>query len=469
MFPRLRTVLPEIGIAALLCFFALRELGTFPAPWADEGLFVTVAKMMATGKGYALPLLDQIWYAPYFLNVGPPLIVPSAISMMLFGISMEAARLPMVLWLAAATCLTYALTRRLFGRTEARWATLLLITLSAFINTGKPVLGEIPAMAFTLLGLLALLWPRGWKRTLGAGIAFGFAFLTKITFGILLPALGVAWLIALWKRDWKEARDITFIGILTVLVYLPWRIVEAMYTIGGNFYAEIYTFLFEGSGETAFLRVFSEQPQLLLRIPYLAFDVFLVLGVIGLWRTRRVPVTLAATVTTAVLLFALYCFNGFGWYRLLLPAHLLLLPFVPAGAFALPAPRKLIALGLTAICGWQFWWQFSHRGSSTATESGEAAEIVMRDFADRDLLIEQAEIFAQLPQNPHWRFVIPNLSFSMPEEYGTVTGTLCRVPLVRKMTETEIPTFTASGATVTRIAGRVYLIEPPYPCPHINQ
>ncbi len=464
------SLLPELGITLLLAFFALRELGTFPAPWADEGLFLVVAKMMAGGKGYSLPLLDQVWYAPYFLNVGPTLIVPSALSVMLFGLSIEAMRLPMVLWIAAASGLTYHFTQRVFGRTEARWATLLLITLSAFINTGKPVLGEIPAIVFTLMGLLALLWPRGWKRTVGAGVAFGLAFLTKITFGLLLPALGVAWLIALVRRDWKEARDLTVIGVLTVLVYLPWRIVEAMYTIGGNFYAEIYTFLFEGSGETAFLRVFSEQPELLVRVPYLAFDVFLILGLIGLWRSRtRVPVTIAATVTTTVLLFALYCFNGFGWYRLLLPAHLLLLPFVPAGAFALPAPRKLVIIGLGLICAAQFWWQFTHKGSSTATEGGEAVRYVLTEFANRDLLIEQAEVFAQLPLNPHWRFVIPNLSFSMPEEYGTVTGELCRIPLLRKMTEEQIPMFTQSGATVTPVAGRIYLIEPPYPCPHINE
>ena len=470
MLQRLRSSLPELGIVLLLAFFALRELGTFPAPWADEGLFMIVAKMVAAGKGYALPLLDQTWYAPYFLNVGPTLIIPSAVSVMLFGLSIEALRLPMVLWLTAATFLTYRFAYRLFGRRDACWSALLLVTLSAFINTGKPVLGEIPAMVFTLLGLLALLWPRGWKRTLGAGLAFGFAFLTKITFGLLLPALGVAWIIALARRDWKEARDLTLIGLLTVLVYLPWRMVEATYTIGGDFFAEIVNFLFAGGGETAFLRVFTEQPQLLLRMPYLAFDVFLVLGLIGLWGARKkVPVTVAATVTTAVLLFALYCFNGFGWYRLLLPAHLLLLPFVPAGAFALPAPRKVMMTGLGIICVAQFWWQFTHRGSSTATESGEAAIVVMQDFAERDLLIEQAEIFAQLPLNPHWRFVIPNLSFSMPEEYGTVSGALCRIPLLRKMTEEQIPAFTTEGAKVTRVAGRIYLIEPPYPCPHTNE
>jgi hypothetical protein len=71
---------PELGIAAIIAFFSIRELGTFPASWADEGLFIIVAKMVATGQGYALPLLDQVWSYPYFLNVGPALIYPSAAS-----------------------------------------------------------------------------------------------------------------------------------------------------------------------------------------------------------------------------------------------------------------------------------------------------------------------------------------------------------------------------------------------------
>lgn len=470
VFSRLRFFLPELAIATLFCFFALRELGTFPAAWADEGLFLIVAKMLAAGNGYALPLLDQTWYYPYFLNVGPTLIVPAAVSIKLFGLSIAAARLPMVLWLSLTTWLTYALTNRYFGRTEARWAALLLVTLSAFINTGKPVLGEIPAVAFTLLGLLALDFPRGWKRTTGAGVAFGLAFLTKLTFGLLLPALGVAWLIACIRRDWKEARDLTCVGILTIVVYLPWRITEELHTAAGGFFAEIYNFIFVGGGETAVLRVFTEQPQLLLRLPYLAFDVFLILGLIGLWRHRaRISLTTTVTITTLVLLFTLYCFNGFGWYRLLLPAHLLLLPFVPAGAFGLGAPRKLVILGLSTICVAQFWWQVTHRGSNPGTEGQVAADFVMREFQDKDLLVEQAEVFARLPVNPHWKFVIPNLSFSLPQEYGTVAGELCGIPLLRKMPKEEIAEFAASGATLTLVADRFFLIEPPYPCPHVNE
>jgi len=54
-------VLPEILLGALFLFFALRELGTFPAAWEDDGLFMTVARNLAEGWGFVLPVLDAAW------------------------------------------------------------------------------------------------------------------------------------------------------------------------------------------------------------------------------------------------------------------------------------------------------------------------------------------------------------------------------------------------------------------------
>ncbi len=465
MLTKAKSWLPEFLIAVLAGYFFLRELGSFPAPWADEGLFIAVAKTVTLGKGYALPLLDRLWEYPYFLNVGPTLIYPVALSLKLFGISSVAARIPMALYLALATALFYVFTRKLRGRGDARWATLLLVTFSGYVNTGKPVLGEIPAFAFLLMGLLVLGWGRGWKRSVGSGLGFGLAFLTKITFGLILPALGVAWLRACWKRDWPEVRALTVSGAVAALVFLPWRILEIAHTLGGSLSEEFHNFML-GGGDSELLYVLRVTPQVLLRLPYLAFAVLLVLGVAGMLRARETaPRSLALTVSTFIALFTLYFLNGYGWYRLLLPGHLLLLPFVPAGARALLRIRPLAGAALAAIIVAQFAWQLDHRGSNPSPEALEAVQAIEVGYADRALFIEQPEVYALLPDNSRWQLLVPPLSFSMPAEFRTISGSQCATPYVRKLNEEEIAAL--DPLQLTRLSGRYHVVIPPYPCPRI--
>ncbi len=451
--------LPELGITALLLFFSLRELGSFPASWADEGLFLTVAKMVALGRGYALPFLHTVWYYPYFLNVGPTFIYPAALAMHVFGISIAAGRIPMVLYIWTCAACLYAFTRKLFNLGAARWATLLLVTLSAFINTGKTALGEIPGFAFLLAGLIALEWSSTrTRRTVWSGIWFGLAFLTKITYGMVLPALGAAWLAALWKRKWGEALSLACTAAITVMVFLPWRILEMTHTLGGSLIEEIHNFI-GGGGKSEFFYVLREQSLLLTRLPFLAFGVFAILGGAGLWAARtRLSRTLWTTVTVLLLFFILYFFQGYGWYRLLLPGHLLLLPFVPTGAYTLFGKKKALAtLLLGSIVCLQAAWQFSHEGSNPSTEGDRVAAYVESHYHDRDIIIEQTEIFARLPDNPHWLFLVPNLSFSLPKRFTTLMGDLCTAPVLRKLSDEEQATYKAQ---LTRIAGTYFVITP---------
>src|SRR3989338_7740322 len=127
-----------IGVAL---FFFTRELGTFPAAWADDSLFMIVA----------LPILDRPWSSPYILGVGPTLLLPVALAIKLFGFSVAIARLPMLDFLCATAFCMYIFTNHIAGRNAARWTSALLISLSAFVNTGKPVLGEVPVFFFLLL------------------------------------------------------------------------------------------------------------------------------------------------------------------------------------------------------------------------------------------------------------------------------------------------------------------------------
>lgn len=132
---RLRSWLPEAFLALIALFFFVRELGTFPAAWGDDSLFMIVAREFAEGRGYMLPLLQQEWHYPYILGIGPTLILPVALTIKLLGFSVAAARIPMVIYLIGTCLCFYFFTRRIAGKPAAFWATLLLITLSAFVNT----------------------------------------------------------------------------------------------------------------------------------------------------------------------------------------------------------------------------------------------------------------------------------------------------------------------------------------------
>lgn len=485
MLKRFQQWLPETGLIAITLFFTYRQLGLFPGAWVDEGLFIMTAKTVVAGGGYGIPLLDHIWYYPYFLAVGPTIILPAALSIKLLGLSITAARIPMTFYVLGTTLATYVFTARVANRSSARWATALLVTLSAFINTGKPVLGEIPAFFFLIAGLLVVTAhpprknpPAVWQfgQSIKVGILFGLSILTKLTFGLILPALIVAWIVAAIRKQWKEVCLLTVTGILGFLVYLPWRILEAMHTPAGSLTEEINKSLF-GTGDLPLLYVLRENYGIFLRVPYIAFGIIFVIGMTGIW-SRRVTMSRSMRIVTTslIVLFTLYFMNSYGWYRHLVPAHLLLLPFVPAGiAVILETMRRIVAnawlpirsisiiasLILGAIVLAQGIWQLEYKGSSFGTASAETVDLLQSKYRDTDLLIEEAELFAQLPENPHWLYLIRyGISPSMPELFMTPTAEQRCFRRVKKLSAGESNKL---GDTVVRV-GNYHILPAPVDC-----
>ncbi len=211
-----------------------------------------------------------------------------------------------------------------------------------------------------------------------------------------------------------------------------------------------------------FLIALRTEPQLFLRLPYLAFGALFVLAAVGGWVTRKkVPETMQLVFATLVICFILYCGLSFGWYRLILPGHLLLLAFVPAGAVALLGKRNG-ALLLFCIALVQGYWLLDHRGSSTSLDGLNAAAYIQEHYANKDMIIEQTEVYARLPENPHWYFLMPNLSFSLPKEYNSIDGKWCSMPFLLLLNP-EQKTLVQSHITAT--IGDYSVVSPPYPCP----
>lgn len=451
-----------MALIGMALFFFPRELGTFPAAWADDSLFMIVARSLAEGKGYTLQILERTWTFPYILGVGPPLLLPVALAIKLFGFSVAVARLPMVDFLCATTLCTYCFTSCVAGKSSARWASALLISLSAFVNAGKPVLGEVPGFLFLLLGLFLLQRkPQGALWAALTGILFGFAVLTKITYGLVYPAIGIAWVLSTLRRDWRDLLHLSIVGMFALVTYLPWRLLELLSQPG---LFRDFLFLWGGDQEktAAPFAFLLSHPTTLLRIHFLAFAILLTFGSIGFWYLRqRLPRPCGTITVSLVALFTLYFLSSFGWYRHLLPAHLLLLPFVPMGMQA-TLKKPLAGITLATVIALQGIWQFDHRGASYNAEAANVAQSIVQNFSEKPLIIQQAEIYVRLPENPHWLFLTnPLITQRLPSPLGRLSADQHCMPLLRKLNAEELHD---RGERAQNIGGRYFIIAPPPSC-----
>jgi 4-amino-4-deoxy-L-arabinose transferase-like glycosyltransferase len=359
----------------------------------------------------------------------------------------------------AAVVTTYCFSWRIISRVSAQWTAALMITLSAFVNTGKTVLGEIPAFFFLMAGLFTFERVKNpWTRGFVSGIFFGLAIVTKITFAIVLPALLLVCVTELLRRRFRDMLSIMVSGVVTILVCIPWRLLEIFHTPMGSLTDEIGKFVL-GGGDMPLFFVLRETPELLVRLPFLAFAVIAFFGFLGFCRTRTKSET-RIVIGTMVVLFMLYFINGPGWYRHLLPAHLLLLPFVPAGMVVL-LHRRIAAALLSLIILLQGMWQLMYRGAGQGTALAETVAVVKSEYAETDLLIEQAEVFVQLPRNPHWLFLIRDrVSPTMPEQYMNPTGPERCWKHLRKLNSDELAFYAKKAVK----AGNAYVVPPPANC-----
>ncbi|PIR52899.1 hypothetical protein COU76_03930 [Candidatus Peregrinibacteria bacterium CG10_big_fil_rev_8_21_14_0_10_49_10] len=456
MMSFLRYRAPELGLLLLGGFFCLRELGTFPAAWTDDSLFMIVARQVAEGRGYTVPLLHSTWMYPYILAVGPTLILPVALFIKLFGFSVAVARVPMVLYILLTTVALYLFTQKMADRNSARWATALLISLSTFINTGKTVMGEIPGFFFLLLGLLLLLQKeRLYKRDVCIGICFGLSVLTKLTYGLVYPALGIAWITALCRREKREVLSLTIMGVLAVLVFLPWRLLEMSSVTG---LSRDFAFMFR-SDDGSVLQILHGNIGLLLRPQYLYYGAMLFLGCMGLW-VQRHRLSLSAWIIISALIVSctVYFLSSFGWYRHLLPAHLLLIPFVVIALRSLPAKKVATGLLLFFLAG-QTYWQWDHQGSSASTAAANAAMYVEQNMQETDLIIQIAPVFVRLDHNPHWLFLTnPTLTSRLPGQFVSLTEKERCFGWIRGTEATD-------AENTQLIGGKFAVIPPPDDCP----
>lgn len=187
-----------LGVGGL-CFLWLMlfQQPLYPAPWFDEGLNVSTAAMLAREGFYALPDSEGPRIMDPAIQTGPTVLVPIAVAFHLFGIGIVPARIVMILF-AAIALVTYALAaRKLVGNAAMMLAVVFLIVgtredYTSFVFMSRQVLGEVPALAYALLGLLIWLRTveqpeRRWTGLIFSGLAWGIAMVTKSQILLLLP------------------------------------------------------------------------------------------------------------------------------------------------------------------------------------------------------------------------------------------------------------------------------------------
>ncbi len=455
--------LPEISLMVAALYFFILLLDSFRSPCLGESTFLIFAKEMAAGRGYEMPMLDGQWEFPVY-PVRPFFFAIDALPIWLFGFSVTAARAPMVLFLIGSTLLFYRFAERIAGKGNARWATALLISLSAFVNTGKPVLGEIPSFFFHLAGLLFMiraLEERGGKTrpllwSTASGLIWGIPAGLKVTNIIVIPGLAIAGAWALLRHRQQDAARMFLMTGTAAIPFVLWKALELFYSqaefIGRYKSYAAWQIVVPDHGVTL---------ALLLRIPYLAFGVMLILGMAGLWSARKkLHPCIVIVVATSIMINMAYFLAREGWYRHLLPAHLFLLPFVPIGVFAI-LRKRLGALFLISVILLQGWWQLTYRGSSRGPRGVAAAEYVAEHFQDRDLIVQQPEVYMRLEPNPRWRFLLPSMPLLFLFPSLTLSPEEQCMPIVRALSAKEQERLEEQA---TRLEGKIFLIDPPESC-----
>ena len=213
-------VLAAVAGVGLLALLATWRLDAYPTTWFDEGSHLHVPRTLVLHGVYADISSEGFRYYGPTAGVGPTVLLPIAAAFKLAGVGLLQARLVVVAYLLLTVGLFYLLGQRLLSRSGALVATLLLVS-SPGINLlvyGRQVLGEVPALAFLLAGLLA--WERALTdpgrggRWLGlAALGLGLCAMTKSQFALLLVPTFVV-LLMVDRCYYRAAGPVAFLAPL---------------------------------------------------------------------------------------------------------------------------------------------------------------------------------------------------------------------------------------------------------------
>jgi hypothetical protein len=208
-------------IIALLALFVLGTIDLVGTPplWGDEGWTLCVARNWVVLGHYGCLLAGQP--APPTLSAHFPVVASIGFSFYLFGVGIWQARIVGLLFTAGALMGLYYLTHKLFNRSVALAALIMLLLLPARweihpLIIGRQVLGEMPSLFYLLAGYICFLSIRR-NPLLFTSLALGFWALALMTKAQLNPfwvvSLVMPLVIMALKRQWQMV-GLLVIGLL---------------------------------------------------------------------------------------------------------------------------------------------------------------------------------------------------------------------------------------------------------------
>jgi 4-amino-4-deoxy-L-arabinose transferase-like glycosyltransferase len=317
---------PLVAVVLVALGLGFVHLSRYPQTWFDEGIYLNVSRNVVERHAYFARSADGTRdYAPV-VGVGPTVLLPVALALRLGGMSLEAARVVPVLYLAAATGLLFGAVRRLFGARAAVLTLAFALALPSldWVAIGRQSLGETAAFTFLLLGGALALRATSQTALALAGLTVGLAMVTKGQYLLILPPALVC--IAIIDRYDTRVRPIRW--HLTLLVgalasYAVWMI-ALLLLMGPSHIAENVRLLRSASGGALIVfnlsRMLAACKLLLGPSSFLLVAPALLCGLIAVRRARAEQrLALIAIWSFAVLWLGWFTFASIAWPRYAFP------------------------------------------------------------------------------------------------------------------------------------------------------
>lgn len=207
------------------------RLGDLPLANPDEGRYAEIAREMLTSGDWVLPRLNEVFYFEK-----PPLVYwLTAVSMAVFGENAWAARLPNALIALGGILITYAATRRLYGRDAGFAAAVVLGTSVLFFVLGRILILDMTVSVFMAAALFCFILgvrekPGRTRRLFFYGLyaSAALATLSKGLIGFLVSgAVMFFWLLVF--NQWQRLRPFYLPSgaLLFLAIAAPWHLLAA--------------------------------------------------------------------------------------------------------------------------------------------------------------------------------------------------------------------------------------------------
>jgi 4-amino-4-deoxy-L-arabinose transferase-like glycosyltransferase len=429
----IRNLLIVFAASIIALIASTYRLSEAPGIWFDEGFYTQMAMNFAH-EGQVLQIAPGEYTSSSYTNVGYPLIAPVALSFKLFGVGVLQGRAVMAVFIILFLASSYFLIRKLFGRDIAAMTLFFISTLPLLYGNGKAILGEVPALFFFSLTLVAL-WHleksayRDLKWYLMTGLCAGLCAATKMFFALFLFALVLTLLIR-WrsiKLSWQGFLLGTAALCIPLILWVHFQLgSEASLTSLVAYYSNPY------GVENVWGQIFQNMLRLVTEsTPLYTTGTLLVWGVSLFLRKREAigASELAAFIFSILVILSYLRLEG--WYRYLFPATVVALLFLPQACqviwhsvltkiprikYLAPLPTIFIVL-LSAGQLYQltFTSYVARAYESTRTED---MTTLLKTLSTKEkvLLYNVPELAVLLPSSQYYQYLTPTPKITMGRE-----------------------------------------------------